>query len=82
MKVAGARAQAVEGDWQGTLKAGPVELRVVLHAISRDGDALKVEMKQLGANYSGTVDKERTTMTGTWSQLGNSLPLVLKRSGK
>src|SRR5437868_6722840 len=26
-----ARAQSIVGDWQGTIKAGPAELRVVLH---------------------------------------------------
>lgn len=50
-------------------------------SISRDGQAVKVELKQLGASYNGTLDKELATLTGTWSQLGNSLPLIFKRTG-
>ena len=32
-----ARAQNITGDWQGTLKAGPAELRLVLH-IAQNAD--------------------------------------------
>jgi len=48
-------------------------------SINRDGDTVKVELKQIAANYSGTIDKGHASITGTWSQLGNSLPLTFKR---
>jgi len=32
-----AHAQSIAGDWQGTLKAGPAELRLVVHIESKEG---------------------------------------------
>jgi len=34
--MAPAHAQTIEGDWQGTLKAGGAELRLVLHITKGD----------------------------------------------
>jgi hypothetical protein len=48
-------------------------------SITRTGTMLQFEMKQLAGNFSGTLDAGLTSIDGTWSQLGNSLPLVLKR---
>jgi hypothetical protein len=39
-----AQAQNVVGDWQGTLKAGTVELRVVVHITKGDDGSLKATM--------------------------------------
>jgi pimeloyl-ACP methyl ester carboxylesterase len=36
-----ARAQDIAGDWQGTLHAGPTDLRIVLHIVSGGSGALK-----------------------------------------
>ncbi len=47
--------------------------------VTRDGSSLKLELKQLGGVYEGTIDKDRESISGTWSQSGNSLPLQLKR---
>src|SRR6185295_9509234 len=52
MAASAASAQTIDGDWQGTLKAGPAELRLVLH-VSRDADgALKatLDSPDQGAN--------------------------------
>jgi pimeloyl-ACP methyl ester carboxylesterase len=49
--------------------------------VTRDGSSLKLELKQIpgvGA-FEGTIDKDRESISGTWSQSGNSLPLQLKR---
>ncbi len=47
--------------------------------VTRDGASLKIEMKQIAGEFAGTIDKDRKTIQGTWSQAGNSLPLVLTR---
>lgn len=47
--------------------------------ITRDEAKLKFLMKQIDGNFEGTFNKELTELTGTWSQLGNSSPLALKR---
>jgi pimeloyl-ACP methyl ester carboxylesterase len=47
--------------------------------VTRDGSSLKLELKQLPGVFEGTIDKDRGSINGTWSQSGNSLPLLLKR---
>jgi hypothetical protein len=47
-------------------------------AVTRTGSSLKLEMKQLGGVYDGKISEDHTTIVGTWSQRGNSIPLVLK----
>jgi hypothetical protein len=93
----------IDGDWEGSLNAGAV-LRIVLHvqtfedgisatldspdqkmfgapatSITRSETKVTFEMKQLAGSFSGTLDPGLITIDGTWTQLGNSLPLVLKR---
>ncbi len=47
--------------------------------VKREGDSLTIEMKQIGGDFQGTINKDRTEIDGNWSQMGNTLPLVLKR---
>ena len=47
--------------------------------VTRDGDSVKIEMKQIGGGFEGKLDKELQTLDGTWSQGGGSAALVLKR---
>ena len=93
-------AQAIDGDWQGTLDVGGQQLRLVLH-LTPDGkggfagsldsldqgakgisvtavadSVLKFELPQIGGSYEGKIDAGATSVDGTWSQSGNSLPLV------
>ena len=48
--------------------------------ITRDAASIKIELKQLAGVFEGKIDKDITTMTGTWSQAGNTWPLALKRA--
>lgn len=52
---------------------------VPVTTVTRDGSALKLEMKGLGGGFEGKVSPDLSTIDGTWTQVGNSLPLVLKR---
>jgi uncharacterized protein len=47
--------------------------------ITRTGTSLKFEMKSIGGSYDGTIGSDLASISGTWSQLGNSFPLLLKR---
>jgi hypothetical protein len=49
-------------------------------AVTRNGSSLKMAMKQLAGGFDGTIDGPLATITGTWTQGGGSLPLVLTRS--
>ena len=48
-------------------------------SVSRNGSALKLEMKQLGGRFDGKISADLSTIEGTWTQGGGSFPLVLKR---
>jgi hypothetical protein len=100
-----ARAQDIEGDWQGILDAGAVKLHVAFHftntgdgltatmdsidqnvkgipvtKVTRNESSLKMELNGIGGKFEGQIDKDLTTISGTWTQPGGSLPLVLKRA--
>lgn len=49
-------------------------------AVTRDGSSLKIEMKQIAGAFDGKIAKDLTSIEGTWTQLGGSIPLVLKRA--
>jgi uncharacterized protein len=48
-----ARAQDVVGDWQGTLKAGAAELRLVVHITKSDDGSLKATMDSIDQAANG-----------------------------
>ena len=52
---------------------------VPVAGIARTGDTVKVDMKGIGCTYEGTLNKEASAMTGTFSQGGGSVPLNLQR---
>jgi hypothetical protein len=47
--------------------------------VTRTGSALTLEMRQLGGGFDGTISKDLKLIDGSWSQMGNKIPLVLKR---
>ncbi len=47
------RAQAVEGDWEGTLKAGAAEFRLVVHIKKDDKGGLKATLDSLDQGAMG-----------------------------
>lgn len=50
--------------------------------IFNDDDSLSVKFKQIGAEFHATLNAESTLLTGTWSQGGGALPLVLHRGSE
>jgi fermentation-respiration switch protein FrsA (DUF1100 family) len=55
---------------------GPGEFPV--DVVKLDGDTLTFAVKRLGGTYTGTRDAADPAFRGTWAQLGNAFPLVLK----
>ena len=49
-----------------------------VNSITRTGAELKFEMKSIGGNYDGTIGTDLGAISGTWTQMGKSWPLVLK----
>ena len=52
---------------------------IPITTIARTGDSLKIDVKAVGGSYEATLNKDASTMTGTWSQGGGSLPLTMQR---
>lgn len=48
-------------------------------SVTRNGDSLKIEAKQIAGTFEGKINKDLSEIDGTWSQMGGTLPLVLKR---
>jgi hypothetical protein len=47
-------------------------------SISRMGDTVKLDMKAIGCSYEGTLNKDASAMTGTFTQ-GDGVPLTMQR---
>jgi len=50
-------------------------------AISRTNDTVKLDLKAIAGGFSGTLSKDGSTLTGTFTQGGADLPLTLQRQG-
>jgi hypothetical protein len=49
-------------------------------SVTRDGSALKIQIKSIGGAFEGKIAADLSSIDGTFTQLGNSHPLVLKRA--
>ncbi len=47
--------------------------------VTRTGQTLKMEMKQMGGGFEGSISPDLKTITGTFSAAGNKIAMVLKR---
>jgi hypothetical protein len=48
-------------------------------SITRDGDKLTVVFNAFGATYEGKISADHTSIDGKFTQMGNEMPLVLKK---
>jgi hypothetical protein len=57
---------------------------IPVSTITQKEKKLALDVKAVGGGFEGTMNQEGTRIDGTWSQLGQSTPLVLKKaaSGK
>lgn len=54
-------------------------LGMPITSITRNGSSVQFELRQIAGGFAGTLSADLTTLTGTWTQLGNSTPLVFNR---
>jgi len=52
---------------------------MAISSLSRNGEKVRIESKLIGAVYEADLDSKGQTLTGTWTQGGMPLPLVLTR---
>jgi uncharacterized protein len=53
--------------------------RIPVTVVTRNGASLTLELKQIGGKFEGKIGQDLSTIDGTWTQGGGSLPLALKR---
>ena len=69
-----------DGSMTGTLDSVDQGVNgLPITAISRTGDTVKLDVRTISGAFEGSLNKEATTMTGTWTQGPGSLPLILQR---
>lgn len=52
---------------------------IALSSVTQDGDRASFAIPQLGASYEGTLTADGQSLSGTFTQRGNPLPLVFAR---
>ncbi len=75
--------QAADGTLAATMDSldqGAMGLK--LDAVAVEGEVLRLELKMVGGSFAGTISADGKKVDGTWSQSGNSLPLLLERVDK
>jgi uncharacterized protein len=68
------------GVYSGKLESVDQGATIPIDTITVNGDAVRLEIKEPAIVYEGTLNKERTELTGTFNQGGQQFPLTLKRS--
>src|SRR5262249_53738419 len=66
------------GGYDGVIDSIDQGTTIRIDSIAIIGDDVRMEVKAIGGSYDGNLNKDRTEMTGKWSQGGGSLPLTLK----
>jgi len=69
---AGAEGELVSVD-QGNAK-------IPVSTITQSGKKLTLVVNAVGGEYSAEINGDGTQLSGTWTQLGNGLPLTLKKT--
>ena len=68
------------GVYTGKLDSLDQGATIQIDTITVNGDAVRWEIKSPAIVYEGTLNKERTELTGKFSQGGQEIPLTFKRS--
>ena len=67
------------GAYSGKLDSLDQDATLPIDTITVKEDAVRLEIKSLAIVFEGTLNKERTELTGTFTQSGQPFPLTLKR---
>ena len=68
------------GAYSGKLDSLDQGATIPIDTITVNGDAVRFEIKSPAIVYEGTLNKERTELTGTFTQSEQQFPLTFKRS--
>ena len=67
------------GAYAGKLDSLDQGATIPIDTIMVNGDAVRLEIKSVAAVFEGVLNKERTELTGTFTQGGQPFPLTFKR---
>src|SRR4029450_5387038 len=68
------------GVYAGKLESVDQGATIAIDTITVNGDAVRWEINSPAIVFEGVLNKERTELTGTFTQGGQQIPLTLKRS--
>src|SRR3954469_14801571 len=68
------------GAYAGKLDSLDQGATIPIDTITVNGDAVRVEIKSPAIVFEGTLNKERTDVSGTFNQGGQQFPISFKRS--
>src|SRR5215510_7712635 len=68
------------GVYSGKLESLDQGASIAIDTITLNGDAVRWEIKSPAIVFEGVLNKERTELTGTFTQGDQQFPLTLKRS--
>jgi hypothetical protein len=54
--------------------------QIPVSTLTQTGTKLVLKVNAVGGGYEGEINGEGTQLTGSWTQLGNTLPLTLKKT--
>jgi hypothetical protein len=54
--------------------------QIPVSSITQKGTKLTLTVNAVGGGFEGEISADGMQLTGTWTQLGNSLPLNLKKA--
>ncbi len=74
-------AKSDTGVYTGKLNSIDQGATIALDTITVDGDLVRWEIKSPAIVFEGALNKERTELTGKFTQDGQQLPLTFKRGG-
>jgi dipeptidyl aminopeptidase/acylaminoacyl peptidase len=68
------------GSYSGKFESLDQGASIPIDTVTINGDAVRFEIKAASIVYEATLNKERTELTGKFTQSGQEFPLTLKRS--
>jgi len=69
-----------DGAEAGVVSLDQSNARIRVNAVTQQGTKLSLDVKAVGGAYEGEINKESSEINGTWTQMGLTTPLLLKKA--
>jgi hypothetical protein len=69
-----------DGAEAGVVSLDQGNARIRVNAVTQTGTKLSLDVKAVGGSYEGEINKENTEINGTWTQMGLTTSLLLKKA--